>query len=116
MIALTARTFLRQKEARAKNRSLSGFVRQEVAPTPALVERARLPAPTPARPQPRPGDQEQAGLFSRIFKETVGGVETLHSKSPLAEYLARHSALGFTEPGLKRWLATWAKLGGIALR
>jgi hypothetical protein len=57
---------------------------------------------------------QKRSLFGHVLKETVGGVESLHSASPLLRHLARHSALGYTEPELKRWLKSWVRRGGVA--
>jgi hypothetical protein len=88
MLAFTARVLFRQKEE-ARTRPLSRFV--EVIEEPAATGTLR----------PAAGDEAQASLFSRIFKEDIP-VKVLHSSSPLAQYLARHSALGATERELKR--------------
>src|SRR5687767_7592332 len=82
---------------------------------PATAER-RLDLGLDQRPRVK------KSLFGRIFasevaiKETIGGIETLHSASERARHLSSFGALGLTEPGLKRWLEKWGKLGGIAFR
>jgi hypothetical protein len=80
------------------------------------------------RPQGRPAAGGQRGLdlgldrrprvqktFEFIFKETIGGVETMHSRSDRARWLDRYGAWYSTSPGLRDWLNRWRAGGGVAI-
>ena len=114
MIALTARTFLRQKqEARNRARPLSRFVHQVQVSAPPPAPTA---APTPIGPTPRPTprDPEQASLFGRIFKEDVGGVSTLPQAQRDDLYRRGIFVWDGISPELRRWFDKWRRGGGIA--
>ena len=59
--------------------------------------------------------QPRLRSFGQIFKEEATAIGVLHSQSAQAQYLSRHSALGFTSLALKNWLRQWVRGGGIAL-
>jgi hypothetical protein len=120
MIALTASTYLKQKdnsqkERARKERSLSSFLQVEgpapIPPAPAASVSAPA-APVPTTPRPTPRDQEQAGLFSRIFKQESTGIEVPHSRSERAVYVNRYGAwVEPLSPEFRRFFHRWFVLG-----
>jgi hypothetical protein len=122
MIALTARTYLKQrenaqKERARKERSLSRFLQVEAtAPMPPATAATSAPpraSPPPATPRPAPRDQEQAGLFSRIFKQESTGIEVPHSQSERAVYVNRFGCwVEPLSPEFRRFFHRWFVLGG----
>src|SRR5690349_3282358 len=97
MLEVGFRSYLRKK-GRSRNRLITAGRRLDVGL------------------EPRPRIKKAAGAFDFIFKQQLGGIEVAHSGSALALFLSRNSALGATEPALKRWLERWVRGGGIALR
>jgi hypothetical protein len=128
MIALTARTYLKQrqnaqKEQAQEERSLSRFLQVEaparIPPAPAASVSAPLAGPAPATPvgsTPRPTarDPEQATLFGRIFKEDVGGVSTLSQAQRDDLYRRGIFVWDGVSPELRRWFDKWRRGGRIA--
>jgi hypothetical protein len=121
MIALTARTYLKhrenaQKERAQKERSLSPFLQVEApAPIPPALA-ASVSAPpavsAPATPRPTPRDHEQAGLFSRIFKQESTGIEVLHTGSATAQYINKWGCwVEPLPPQFRRFFYQWFVLG-----
>jgi hypothetical protein len=121
MIALTARTYLKQrenahKERAQKERSLSRFLQVEapapIRPVPAALVSAPPAVSAPATPRPVPREQEQAGLFSRIFKEESTGIEVPHSRSDRAVYVNRFGCwVEPLSPEFRRFFHRWFVLG-----